>query len=787
MLRAGLLTCRLPSTAAWSLVLSSTRSLHASAPSYSLSNTKTSASSSWTFKTRYPRNNKLKGKGVGGKGAKGNGVKGKPPGKRKQWIAEASKGITGLALPARLRLSPMRPRAPGRDGKNNGDSTGALVASRSGAARDRPAWRAGGAGPYETVGRNGGGRAPANGRMGSPVESRSRWGQPVSTSRFNGLQRKAAVDSLDVPAGSPPSRYQGLERGPAPRVKVSRKDRRAMRDRGARAATGGRRSSGFTAKAETGARVPTGGRAIVAARQLAESQEKTAAIQASRRERAEKFAMDNVDVSPATKKEMMKTVAKVHFKTMPLRLEVLEAVKNALGPDCKPTPAQALGIPASLDPRRERRPILLGAETGSGKTLAYLIPMIQRLREQEAREAEEILTSDDPDGVIDAVIASATSHFVKPESFLVPTEGGASALAVRSRQHPTFSSSKLRKPRRPRAVILVPTRDLITQVAAVAKKLCAHHARLTVLGLQPFVKDLAAMEERIRWQPVDIVVTTPHNLVRLLEGDGRLTLMPDNIGEIVVDEADTIMDDSFRAEMDRLMGKLSQLPQQPLMTWCSATFPASMIKTISQENPDHIRITTPSLHRTVAGLKQHFVRVSGSDTKANLLMDVLSRSGMGGDKRVIVFCKRRETAEWLADYLRGKKIASVGLITARTWQEERDGYVAAFCGSGRDAAGATSEEGSGVHDDVPRRGISAGVDELRVLVATDVASRGLDTTVVDHVINYDFPQTVMEYLHRVGRTARNGAKGRATSFVTKKEMTLALAIERAGKYGAVLA
>ncbi|KAI8831267.1 P-loop containing nucleoside triphosphate hydrolase protein [Chytridium lagenaria] len=382
--------------------------------------------------------------------------------------------------------------------------------------------------------------------------------------------------------------------------------------------------------------------------------------------------------------------------------------------------------------------------------------MIHRLREAEAEEAKRFSSvSDDMMNVVEAVVSTPSLASQSPDAL---AEQLASKSETTPRPPPVFSS-KVRLPKRPRGIILVPTRDLVDQVTQVAKTLCSHNARLIVMGIHSRPRHAASVKRKIATSPVDILVCTPRALATHFEDH---ELLPDRVQEIVVDEADTLMDTSFAYELDQCLDpimkrKVDDETPETLFTYVSATFPRTMITRLTKIHPTHIRIATPKLHKTLPGLKQTFLRVSGSDSKPTLLLDTLKMGRIGGDAHVIVFCNRVQTAEWVGDMLRGKGF-NVGVLTASTDASERQLIVKEFCGE---------RKGKEMRKE----------DEFRVLVATDAVSRGVDTVAVDHVVLYEFPHTAIDFLHR----------GRATSFVTKRDVALATAIEAAGRKGEMLA
>ena len=555
-----------------------------------------------------------------------------------------------------------------------------------------------------------------------------------------------------------------------------------------------------------------------------------------------KFEMGTIEhLSPSSLKEFQAKIKSASFESMGLRPEIMEALKSCFNHrrPLRPTPVQALGIPASLDlaevvhrdassnsegpdekgitktTSSSMKTLLIGAETGSGKTIAYLVPIIQRLRSQEEQHTP----------------ATAASTPIEPNHPLPVTS--------------PFLTHPIRKPRHPRALILVPSRDLVSQITRVAKSLCAHHARLTVVGLHGRLSPSTRILHRLQStsNPVDILVTTPQALITYSRrgADGARTLKGvlslTHVTDVVVDEADTMLDEGFRSELMQILNPLfpshsspstssssispssassmsSKVEYQikgpsvePRITYITATLPMSLLRHVNALHPNHQRITTPTLHRTSPQLRQTFIRISGG-SKSQALVDTLRLSGNAGDQRVVVFVNTRKTAEWLEDFLRGKGL-QVGLMTAEMDPKERENLVSLFSNNYHAADRESSADETKVVKSLPNVDPSPHVKQSSntsrasysytppasafdlckpiVLVATDVASRGMDTTSADHVILYDFPRTAIDYLHRVGRTARNGARGRATSFIEKRDVHLAEMIEDAVKGGRVLA
>ncbi|KAI8608657.1 P-loop containing nucleoside triphosphate hydrolase protein [Chytriomyces sp. MP71] len=512
----------------------------------------------------------------------------------------------------------------------------------------------------------------------------------------------------------------------------------------------------------------------------------------------QKFAIKNTHQRPEDVKQTMDIVRAASFESMNLLPMVVDAVKSVLGESSKPTAVQALAIPASLklgESPETNRALLVGAETGGGKSIAYLLPMMHRLKQQELGEQ----SSEEVERIRDVNLES--------KSIGTSLSGIVEAVVTKvdpdSTQPTTLSSSKLRRLRRPRAIILVPSRDLVNQVSSVAKSLCTHTVRLTVLGTHARNAHPERMAQKLATTPIDILITTPRELNRLLDDK---TLALSYLTELVIDESDTLFDESNLPDLESIQHAVqshspSTATTTPLTTYVSATFPVSMTSKIAAMHPSHIQIATPKLHRPSSGLKQSFLHATSSATKPQLLLDVLKRSAQAGERRVIVFVNSRDAGTWLADYLRGKRIleparGGVFVVSGQMETRVRDAVLRLF-----KEPGATARRLAGDDDvlDSIVQTYSGGEEKqtdgvvklsweekVAVLVATDVASRGVDTTAADHVILYDFPRSSIEYLHRVGRTARNGGKGRATSLLTRRDTRVSDGIESAVKRGTVL-
>ncbi|PWA89820.1 RNA helicase, DEAD-box type, Q motif protein [Artemisia annua] len=304
------------------------------------------------------------------------------------------------------------------------------------------------------------------------------------------------------------------------------------------------------------------------------------------------------------------------------------------------------------------------------------------------------------------------------------------------------------KPRRPRAVVLCPTRELCEQVFGVAKSI-SHHARFrsTMVSGGGRVKP---QEEALN-SPIDMVVGTPGRVLQHIE-EGNLVY--GDIKYLVLDEADTMFDRGFGPDIRKFLAPLKNRAlkadglgfQTVLVT---ATMTNGVQKLVDEEFQGIEHIRTSTLHKKVAAARHDFIKLSGAENKLEALLQVLEPSLAKGN-RVMVFCNTLNSSRAVDHFLSENNLATVnyhGEVPA----VERVENLKKF----------KSNDG-----DCP------------TLVCTDLAARGLDLD-VDHVIMFDFPLNSIDYLHRTGRTARMGAKGKVTSLVTKKDLNLATRVEEA--------
>ncbi|KAJ1814775.1 hypothetical protein LPJ75_002628, partial [Coemansia sp. RSA 2598] len=549
-------------------------------------------------------------------------------------------------------------------------------------------------------------------------------------------------------------------------------------------------------------------------------------------------------------RELAEAVAKASFDNLGLAKEVaaaarqlLAAQRSAMGSrtdgslpedELRPTDIQALGIPEILGCSRlgkrkhsagQSGPgpnVFLAAETGGGKTLAYALPLMTQLKAEELEAAGE----------------------------------GPKAL------------EKLRRERRPRALVVVPSRELVKQVTATFKQL-GHGVKLRTVGMHLGVAR-RILRESIESGPIDILVSTPGAVIRYMKRDPIFS--PSSIRRLVVDEADSMMDshsfgDQSAAVLDlvRRTNETQGLREQAVFV--SATLPKLIREHIIRRYPDVIHVTTPSLHRAPQKLAQTFIDVSRDyqGHRLNALWFVLRTAA--NDRHLLIFCNTKTHANLVYRQLFRRGVPALLLVGsdakaakgkaepakheavarqpgARRPPKDADAWEKAVWtidepqqaaeehgAHTRDRSEAEAEDEAEVEpiNGVDVNDLNAPIPQFdreevlqafysaepipghllpsmakrepvdkplldpmvqqryqrKIMVCTDLASRGLDTTCVGHVVLFDFPTTAIDYLHRTGRTARAGTRGKVSALVGKKDRRLADQIRLAIRQGGV--
>ncbi|KAF3686240.1 putative ATP-dependent RNA helicase DDX28 [Channa argus] len=374
----------------------------------------------------------------------------------------------------------------------------------------------------------------------------------------------------------------------------------------------------------------------------------------------------------------------VKFNSLHICKELVEALDSIN--ITHPTTVQLQTIPKIMKGHN----ILCAAETGSGKTLSYLLPIVHRL---QADKGSQIYTE---------------------------------------------SAHKIR------TVVLVPSRELAEQVAAVSRTLCAPFGLLTrTVGGG---RGLGHIKMVFKRNHPDILVATPGALVKALR---RHCLDLSELRFMVVDEADTMFDPSFCDMLESILlhTNIASDPKETRgpchraqLLVVGATFPGGVGEVLSKVTDlgSMVVIKSKMLHFLMPHVKQTFLKVKGADKILELhqALKLLKHEKGGGG--VLVFCNKSATVNWL-----GYSLEEMGFQHARLQGE----MPAAL------RAGIFSSFQKGTVD---------------VLVCTDIASRGLDTSRVRLVVNYDFPESHTDYIHRTGRVGRTGGveDGEVLSFIT---------------------
>ncbi len=299
-------------------------------------------------------------------------------------------------------------------------------------------------------------------------------------------------------------------------------------------------------------------------------------------------------------------------------------------------------------------------------------------------------------------------------------------------------------PRMPRALVLAPTRELALQIAESTRTLGRFtHQRVAVVMGGVGIGGQA----KILNQGVDILIATPGRLLDLMEqGMARL----DRVEFFVLDEADRMLDMGFIRDIRKIVAKLPKERQSALF---SATMPNEIAGLARELLRDPVQVSVTPAQVTVDKIDQRVYFVDMA-SKRTLLMELLQAPEMS---RVIVFTRTKHGADRVAQHLDKGGVKSAAIHGNKS-QGQRQRALGEF---------------------------KAG--QARVLVATDIAARGIDVIDVSHVINFDLPMEPEAYVHRIGRTARNGAAGIALTFCDHSERGQLRQIERLTKTPLVVA
>ena len=307
--------------------------------------------------------------------------------------------------------------------------------------------------------------------------------------------------------------------------------------------------------------------------------------------------------------------------------------------------------------------------------------------------------------------------------------GKTAAFGIPAIQHINPDVKKLQ------TIILCPTRELAIQAAEELRKIAKYMHGIKVLpvyGGQDISRQIAGL------RGVQIIVGTPG---RVMDHMRRRTIKLDLVNMVVLDEADEMLNMGFREDMELILG---QIPGEHQTALFSATMPKPILEITDRFQNDAKLVKVAAQELTIPLVSQKFYRVKNQDKDAACvrLLEYYQ------PKLTLIFCKTKKKVDELSDLLKEQGFQAEGLHGDLS-QAQRDAVMKRF------RNGGTS-----------------------ILIATDVAARGIDVDDVEAVINYDIPQDIEYYVHRIGRTGRAGRKGRSFTFANSREIYKIREIER---------
>lgn len=303
---------------------------------------------------------------------------------------------------------------------------------------------------------------------------------------------------------------------------------------------------------------------------------------------------------------------------------------------------------------------------------------------------------------------------------------------------PTLRQLKYSEQRNPRVLIVVPTRELVLQVYGEVKRLTKYMS--VRIGAMYGGANINKQKE-MAFAGLDILVSTPGRLIDLASiGALKLT----NIQKLIVDEIDEMLEQEFRAQLTSIIDYLPSRRQNILF---SATLTEEVEKYFSQFFNNPIKIEVAAHGTPLEKIKQLGYYAPNFGTKANLLTHLLNTDETLS--KVLVFVSKIKNADKLYEMMHQNFAGAIGLLHSRKPQTQRFEALRKFA-----------------------------ENETRILVATDVAARGLDVADVTHVVNFDTPNNPNDYLHRIGRTGRVGKDGIAITLINPTEEEYMFEIEK---------
>ncbi|KAL4968661.1 ATP-dependent RNA helicase MRH4 [Aspergillus stella-maris] len=479
-----------------------------------------------------------------------------------------------------------------------------------------------------------------------------------------------------------------------------------------------------------------------------------------------------------------------HFNILPIvRNSILPQALAGMS-DAVPTPIQRVAIPTLLEEPRQKKnakkvddddpqyaQYLLAAETGSGKTLSYLIPVIDAVKREELEEQEFEKQEEERK-------VREKEEKAKKQAFDIDIEPEVAPLSDAGR---------------PRAIILVPTAELVAQVSAKVKAL-GHTVKFRSGSISSTLTPRRIKNTIFNPSGIDILVSTPHLLSSVAKTDPYIL---SRVSHLVLDEADSLMDRSFLPTTTEVISKAA--PSLKKLILCSATIPRSLDNELRKRYPGIVRLTTPNLHAIPRRVQLGVVDIQRDPYRGNrdlACADVIWSIGKAGEeaetpwahmenkaKKIIVFVNEREEADSVAQFLKTKGIEAYSLNRDSPTREQEE-ILAEFT---EPPSNPTVEEFQALkakyRDEKtipfvkdPTKRPDRALPNTRVLVTTDIASRGIDTLPVKTVVLYHVPHTTIDFIHRLGRLGRMGKRGRAVVLVGKKDRKDVVKEVREGMY-----
>jgi superfamily II DNA/RNA helicase len=396
------------------------------------------------------------------------------------------------------------------------------------------------------------------------------------------------------------------------------------------------------------------------------------------------------------------------FASLGLNADIVRALTDLGFTD--PTPVQAQSIPAFL----AGRDLLVSSQTGSGKTAAFMLPALHKIASLPVDESLEAVRP----AMVEERRGRARPGKNHRGGDRFGDKGGLK----------TGRGAKARGPAQPSVLVLTPTRELAQQVTAATAdfgKYLRHIEVTSILGGMPYPKQL----EMLARMP-DILVATPGRLLDHI-GSGRIDLS--KLSMMVFDEADRMLDMGFQDDIDQILHSTPETRQTLMFSATLDERVASLARRMLK-NPERITIKATKLDQSAIEQRMHFTDDMGH--KHRLLDHILRDATM---KQAIVFTATKRDADQLAEQLADNGFAA-GALHGDMSQGARNRTLTMLRGG-----------------------------KMQVLVATDVAARGLDVPDISHVVNFDLPKQAEDYVHRIGRTGRAGRSGIAVSLVNHSE------------------